>query len=156
MPCSIVSRASAFPLPSIKAYLIALGIALCLCASRVVTTVLVLLLLLLLTTAEHGENRGSGHRGSRGLNKAGSQYIQDEQTQRSSPLQHRYIVRQRRCRAEPDRSIEAGVIENRMESRRTSVLVCSTLGSVASAEDILNVCVSKICRWKQQAQISRL
>lgn len=44
-----------------------------------------------------------------------------------------------------------------MESRRTSVLVCSTLGSVASAEDILNACVSKISsQEEQEVNISRL
>lgn len=43
-----------------------------------------------------------------------------------------------------------------MESRRTSVLVCSTLGSVASAEDILNVCVSKnlVERSKKQRLVA--
>lgn len=40
-----------------------------------------------------------------------------------------------------------------MESRRTSVLVCSTLGSVASAEDILNVCVSKNLVERSKKQI---
>lgn len=43
-----------------------------------------------------------------------------------------------------------------MENRRTSVLVCSTLGSVASAEDILNVCVSKdlVERSKKQRLVA--
>lgn len=75
MPCSYAMqhRELCFHLSLLydSAYLIALGIALSLCASRVVATVLIILLLLLLTTAKHGEDRGSGHGGSRGLSKTG-------------------------------------------------------------------------------------
>lgn len=72
-----VSFVSSLPYsPLGRAYLLGLGLALGLCASRVVATVLILLLLLLLTTAEHGEHRGGGHGGSRGLDKKpAGQYI---------------------------------------------------------------------------------
>lgn len=125
-----------------RAYLITLGLALGLCASRVVATVLILLLLLLLTTAEHGENRGGGHGGSRGLNKTGGSVYTRWTNVAGFPSSSIDISSDSGDVAlKPTESIEAGGMENHVENRRTSVLVCSTLGSVASAEDILNVCV---------------
>lgn len=73
-----------------------------------------------------------------------------------TPFQHRYIVKQRRCRAEADRSNLEGWGESHGKSSHLSVgLLDLGLGSIGGRH-FECVCIEKSNRQEQEAKVSRL